>query len=107
MACAPFDSDAEAVRLANETRYGLGNAVVSKKQDRAFRLARRLRSGVVWVNSNQLLTPVRIIKFKLMSHQATPFGGARASGFGWEGGQPGLQEFQQAKTIIFRGGKKS
>ena len=47
-----------------------------------------LDAGVVWVNNNQLLWP------------STPFGGAKRSGFGWEGGEAGLEEYQQRKTVI-------
>jgi acyl-CoA reductase-like NAD-dependent aldehyde dehydrogenase len=85
------DAD-EAVRMANDTGYGLGGAVFGKKN--AIRIARRLRSGMVAVNST--LTFVGLGNL--------PFGGVGDSGFGRIHGEDGLREFARAKAITVRRG---
>ena len=87
LAARPFTNDDDAVSIANATRYGLANAVIGGS--RAPSIALRLRSGVVWINENQLLTP------------EMPFGGLKASGFGKEGGVRGLDEYILERTLIF------
>ena len=84
----PFRDDAEAVAAANASPYGLAHAVFTADRRRGDAAAAGLDAGVVWVNNNQLLWP------------STPFGGAKRSGFGWEGGEAGLEEYQQRKTVI-------
>jgi aldehyde dehydrogenase (NAD+) len=79
--------DDEAVRLANDSLYGLGGAVWSRDVDRARALAERIESGTVWINDYHLLN----VRF--------PFGGYKQSGFGRELGPQGLAEFQQLKHI--------
>ena len=81
------DLDA-AVAMANDTPYGLANAVMSRDAARCARVAAALRSGVVWQNCSQALGP------------ATPFGGCKESGFGREFGEAGLHEYLHHKTII-------
>lgn len=83
----PFDNDDEAIRVANDSEYGLGGAVWSSDIDRAVALARRVQAGTVWVNDYHLLSP----RF--------PFGGYKRSGFGRELGPEGLSEYQQIKHI--------
>jgi acyl-CoA reductase-like NAD-dependent aldehyde dehydrogenase len=85
------DAD-EAVRLANDTSYGLGGAVFGKKN--AVRIARRLRSGMVAVNST--------LTFVGMGN--LPFGGVGQSGFGRIHGEDGLREFARPKAITVRRG---
>jgi aldehyde dehydrogenase (NAD+) len=79
--------DDEAVRLANDSLYGLGGAVWSRDIARARKLAERIESGTVWINDYHLLN----VRF--------PFGGYKQSGFGRELGPQGLAEFQQVKHI--------
>ena len=79
--------DDEAVRLANDSLYGLGGAVWSRDIERARGLAERIESGTVWINDYHLLN----VRF--------PFGGYKQSGFGRELGPSGLSEFQQLKHI--------
>lgn len=90
LAIRSFSTDEEAVRLANDTPYGLANAVYSRDYRRCKRVASQLKSGVVWENCSQVLFP------------STPFGGrqGRASGFGFELGPAGLKEFLSEKTVI-------
>jgi aldehyde dehydrogenase (NAD+) len=83
----PFDDEEEALRLANDTMYGLGAAVWSRDIDRALGLARRIEAGTVWINDYHLLN----VRF--------PFGGYKKSGFGRELGPQGLDEYQQLKHI--------
>ncbi|MBU3699511.1 MAG: NAD-dependent succinate-semialdehyde dehydrogenase [Candidatus Kapabacteria bacterium] len=82
-----FDSDTEAIALANDTEYGLGNAVFSHDLQRAQEIAKALRSGTVFINDF------------VRSHAALPFGGVKASGYGRELGRWGMLEFVNVKNI--------
>jgi aldehyde dehydrogenase (NAD+) len=86
----PFDTEAEALRIANGTEYGLTNYVQTRDISRARRLARQLHSGTVSVNGTPNL------------HVAAPFGGVGMSGIGREGGKEGLLEFISTKTVLVR-----
>jgi aldehyde dehydrogenase (NAD+) len=82
----PFDSEEEAVAIANDTPYGLTNYVQSADGPRRNRLARQLRSGMVEMNSKGRAA-------------GSPFGGIKASGRAREGGVWGIEEFLEAKAI--------
>jgi succinate-semialdehyde dehydrogenase/glutarate-semialdehyde dehydrogenase len=82
-----FETDAEAIMLANDTEYGLGNAVFSRDPKRAQNVARALYSGTVFINDF------------VRSHAALPFGGVKASGYGRELGRWGMLEFVNVKNI--------
>jgi aldehyde dehydrogenase (NAD+) len=82
-----FSDEAEAVRIANDTRYGLNAFVQTNDLSRAHRVARQLEAGSVWVN-----------QFSDISPQG-PYGGYKQSGFGRTGGVEGLHEFLQTKNI--------
>ena len=86
LAIMPFDSETEAVRIANDTVYGLGNYVQTADPGRARRVARRLRSGMVEING-------------AVQSSAAPFGGYRQSGNGREGGAWGIEEFLEVKVV--------
>jgi len=86
----PFDTEEEALRIANGTEYGLTNYVQTRDIGRARRLARLLHSGTVSVNGTPNL------------HVAAPFGGVGMSGIGREGGKEGLLEFISTKTVLVR-----
>lgn len=83
----PYDDDDDAVRIANNSRYGLSAAVVSKSLDRAMAVARRLRVGTVSVNGGQWFGP------------DAPFGGYKESGLGREHGVPGFEEYLETKAV--------
>lgn len=83
----PYDNEADALRMANDSDFGLAAAIWSRDEARALRLARRLQAGTVWINDYHLLSP----RF--------PFGGYKQSGIGRELGQAGLEDYQQLKHI--------
>jgi aldehyde dehydrogenase (NAD+) len=89
LALTPFDSEEEAVALANDTEYGLSAYIQSRDIARVNRLVPRLKAGTVYVNPgpNPITSP------------ATPFGGVGISGFGREGGKAGLDEFVNVKGV--------
>ena len=86
LAIMPFDTEEEAVKIANDTPYGLTNYVQSSDNERRHRLARRLRAGMVEMNG-------------LPRGAGAPFGGVKASGRAREGGVWGIEEFLEAKAI--------
>jgi aldehyde dehydrogenase (NAD+) len=83
----PFDTDDEAVAIANDTIYGLAATVASQDVRRARRIARRIRSGVVNVNGGIYYNP------------SVPFGGFKQSGLGREMGELGLEEYTEVKVL--------
>ena len=82
----PFDTEEEAINIVNDTEYGLGNYIQTSDLAKAQRVAKKLRSGVVYINGNSM-------------DSGTPFGGYRQSGNGREGGKWGLEEYLEVKTI--------
>jgi betaine-aldehyde dehydrogenase len=90
-----FKTTEEAITLANDTDYGLANTLWTKNVDTALTVSRELRSGTVWVNTTIDGSP------------QLPFGGYKASGFGREMGNVGLEEFTQVKTVLFHVGKRT
>jgi aminomuconate-semialdehyde/2-hydroxymuconate-6-semialdehyde dehydrogenase len=87
---APFDTENEAVSLANGTRYGLVASLWTRDLDRAHRVARRIEAGIVWVNC-WMLRDLR-----------TPFGGTKASGVGREGGLEAMHFFTEPRNVCIR-----
>lgn len=84
---APFDDEAEAVRLANDSRFGLAGAVMSADEARCERVARALRAGIVWINCSQ------------PTFTEAPWGGYKQSGIGRELGRWGLDNYLHTKQI--------
>jgi len=82
----PFETEDEAVKIVNDTSYGLGNYLQTEDKEKAHRVARKLRSGCVYINGKG-------------ADPGTPFGGYRQSGNGREGGVWGLEEYLEVKTV--------
>ena len=86
-ALIPFTDEADAIRIANDTPYGLSGSIWTRDGARALRVARALDTGVLSVNSN---SSVRV---------STPFGGFKQSGFGRELGMHALQSYSEVKSV--------
>jgi len=82
-----FDTEEEAVELANSTRYGLGAGLWTNDLRRAHRVAHQLRAGNVWVNAYRVVAP------------NVPFGGTGASGWGRESGIDAVREYTETKAV--------
>jgi acyl-CoA reductase-like NAD-dependent aldehyde dehydrogenase len=89
VAVIPFTDEQDAVRLANDTMYGLSGSVWTRDGARALRVARAIETGVLSINSN---TSVRV---------STPFGGFKQSGYGRELGPDALDAYTEVKTIYY------
>jgi acyl-CoA reductase-like NAD-dependent aldehyde dehydrogenase len=88
-ALIPFDDEADAIRIANDTPYGLSGSIWTENGARALRVARALDTGVLSINSN---SSVRV---------STPFGGFKQSGFGRELGLHGLDGYSEVKNVFY------
>lgn len=82
-----FSTDAEVIAKANDSPYGLAAALFTEKVSRAHKVARKLRAGMVWINSSG------------DSHYGIPFGGYKSSGIGRELGSYALDAYTQTKAI--------
>jgi len=87
LAVSTFDDEAEAIRRANDTPYGLAAAVMSRDIDRCNRVARAFRAGIVWINCSQ------------PTFTQAPWGGMKASGIGRELGRWGLENYLEVKQV--------
>ena len=85
----PFDGEDDAIRIANDTVYGLSGSIWTRDGARALRVARAIETGVLSINSN---TSVRV---------ATPFGGFKQSGYGRELGPHALDAYTEVKSIYY------
>ena len=82
----PFETEEEAIKIANDTPYGLTNYIQTQDQEKVKRVARKLRSGMVDVNGAGIAVDA-------------PFGGFKHSGIGREAGEHGLEEFLEVKSV--------
>jgi succinate-semialdehyde dehydrogenase/glutarate-semialdehyde dehydrogenase len=86
-----FDTDEEAIKLANSTEFGLASYFYSRDVSRVWRIAEALESGIVGINEG------------LISTEVAPFGGVKESGFGREGSKYGLEDYMELKYLCFGG----
>ena len=84
----PFETEEEAIRIGNDTRFGLASGIWTRDLNRAHRVSRAIHAGMVWVNT-----------YRAAAAQA-PFGGVKESGFGRERGEEGLYEFLRTKNVM-------
>lgn len=84
----PFETEDEAVAIANDTRYGLASGVWTRDISRALRMVDRIHAGTVWINTYR------------MAQAMAPFGGYRDSGFGRERGIEALDQYLQTKNVL-------
>jgi aldehyde dehydrogenase (NAD+) len=87
LAVIPFEDEADAIRIANATRFGLGAGVWTQDIGRALRVSAEIRSGTVWVNTYRTLS------------YTSPFGGTKDSGIGREGGIESIRDYVQTKSV--------
>jgi acyl-CoA reductase-like NAD-dependent aldehyde dehydrogenase len=92
VAVLPFDGEDDAIRLANDTIYGLSGSIWTRDGARALRVARAIETGVLSINSN---SSVRV---------ATPFGGFKQSGYGRELGPHALDAYTEVKSVFYATG---
>jgi acyl-CoA reductase-like NAD-dependent aldehyde dehydrogenase len=85
------DSDDDAIRLANDTEYGLSASIFTEDLRRAFRIAKKIQSGAVHINS-----------MSVHDESALPHGGHKSSGYGRFNGVEGLEEWVQTKTVTWK-----
>ena len=86
----PFDNEDEVIMMANSTDYGLSASIFTENISKGHRVAAKIKSGVVWINT-WLLRDLRI-----------PFGGMKQSGVGREGGFKSLQFFTEPKNVCVK-----
>ncbi|WP_170381337.1 aldehyde dehydrogenase [Ruegeria atlantica] len=86
MSLLPFDTEDEAIALANSTPYGLGSGVFTQNLARAHRVSKRIRAGICWVNTYRAISPI------------APFGGFNQSGYGREAGVEAILDYTRTKT---------
>ncbi len=87
MSLLPFDTEEEAIALADETPFGLGSGVFTENVARAHRVSSRLKAGICWINTYRAVSPI------------APFGGYNQSGYGREAGIEAIQDYTRTKTV--------
>ncbi len=86
MSLLPFDTEEEAIELANESNFGLGSGVFTQNLARAHRVSDRLRAGICWINTYRAVSPI------------APFGGFNESGYGREAGMDSIMDYTRTRT---------
>ena len=86
----PFDDVEDAIRLANDSTYGLGASIWSNDLGQVHRMIPRIKSGSVWVNCHSALDP------------ALPFGGYKLSGVGREMGAAAIEHYTELKSVLIK-----
>lgn len=86
MSIACFDTEEEAIALANDSEFGLGSGVFTENLSKALRVSQQIKSGICWVNTYRAISPV------------APFGGVNQSGYGREAGIQAIQDYIRVRT---------
>ncbi len=86
MSLIPFDTEEEAIAMANDTPFGLGSGVFTQNLARAHRVSARLKAGICWINTYRAVSPI------------APFGGYNQSGYGREAGLDAIHDYTRTKT---------
>jgi aldehyde dehydrogenase (NAD+)/betaine-aldehyde dehydrogenase len=86
----PFDDEADALAKANDSRFGLASGLFTTNLSRAHRIAKKLRAGIVWINTYRAVSPI------------VPFGGFGQSGLGREGGADSILDYTRVKSVWIR-----
>lgn len=86
MSLLPFDTEEEAIELANSSEFGLGSGIFTESLSRAHRVSNQLRSGICWINTYRAISPI------------APFGGYNQSGYGREAGQDSILDYTRTRT---------
>jgi aldehyde dehydrogenase (NAD+) len=94
-AVIPFEDDAHALKIANDSRYGLGGGIFSATEERALRFARGLRTGTISINGG------------VRYGADAPFGGYKHSGIGRQNGLEGFEQYLETKTVAVAGGRET
>ncbi|SHG74836.1 aldehyde dehydrogenase (NAD+) [Cognatiyoonia sediminum] len=87
MSLIPFDTEEEAITIANDTPFGLGSGVFTQNVARAHRVSSRIKAGICWVNTYRAISPI------------APFGGFNQSGYGREAGVDSIHDYTRTKTV--------
>jgi len=82
-----FEDEEEGIAYANDTRFGLGSGIFTRDIARALRVSKRIRSGIVWVNTYRAISPI------------APFGGYKQSGYGREAGIDAINDYTRTKAV--------
>ena len=94
MSVLKFETEEDAVSLANDTQFGLGAGVFTSNVARAHRVSAAIRSGIVWVNTYRAISPI------------APFGGFRQSGYGREAGINAIYDYTRTKSVWINTGEE-
>jgi len=86
MSLLPFETEEDAIALANASNFGLGSGVFTQNLARAHRVSNRLRAGICWINTYRAVSPI------------APFGGFNQSGYGREAGMEAILDYTRTKT---------
>lgn len=86
MSIVPFDTEAEAIAMANDSVYGLGSGIFTQNLARAHRVSKKIKAGICWVNTYRAISPI------------APFGGYGDSGYGREAGLDAVLDYTNTKT---------
>ena len=86
MSLMTFDTEVEAIALANDSQFGLGSGIFTENVARAHRVSSKLRAGICWINTYRAVSPI------------APFGGFNQSGYGREAGLDSVQDYTRTKT---------